>query len=97
MRIIARSTLRDYWGKHPDAETPLKVWFAQVKKANWKNFNELKAQFGNASVVGNDRVVFNIKGNEYRLIAAIDYQKQILWIRFVGTHKAYDKIDAKTI
>jgi mRNA interferase HigB len=97
MRIIARSTLRDYWGKYPDAETPLKVWFAQVKKVSCKNFNELKTQFGNASVVGNDRVVFNIKGNEYRLIAAIDYRKQILWIRFIGTHKAYDKIDAKTI
>ena len=97
MRIIARSTLRDYWEKYPDSELPLKVWFAQIKKASWENFNELKAQFGNASVVGNDRVVFNIKGNEYRLIAAINYRKQIVWIRFIGTHKAYDKIDAKTI
>ncbi len=97
MRLIARSTLREYWGKYPDSELPLKLWYAQIKKAGWENFNELKAQFGNASVVGNDRVVFNIKGNEYRLIAAINYRKQIVWIRFIGTHKAYDKIDAKTI
>ena len=97
MRIIARSTLRDYWGKYPGAELPLKVWYVQVKKAEWKTSNELKARFGNASIVGNDRVVFNVKGNEYRLIAAIDYRKQIVWIRFIGTHKAYDKIDAKTI
>lgn len=97
MRIISRSTLRDFWEKHNDAETPLKLWFAEVKGASWPNFNALKEQFGNASVVGNNRVVFNIKGNTYRLIASIDYEKQILWIRFVGTHKAYDKIDAKTI
>lgn len=97
MRIIARSTLRDFWEKHADAETPLKAWFGVVKQAEWKNFNQLKAQFANASVVGNDRVVFNIKDNDYRLVAAIDYEKQILWIRFIGTHKAYDKIDAKTI
>jgi len=97
MRIIARSALRTFCEKHTDAETPLKTWFGEVKKAQWKSFNQLKAQFGNASVVGNDRVVFNIKGNDYRLVAALDYEKQILWIRFVGTHKAYDKIDAKTI
>lgn len=97
MRIIARRTLREFWERNPDSETPLKVWFREIKNAGWKNFNELKAQFGNASVVGNDRVVFNIKGNTYRLVAAVDYEKQILWIRFIGNHKAYDKIDAKTI
>jgi mRNA interferase HigB len=97
MRIIARSTLRSYWEKYPDTEIPLKVLFAKIKKANWRNFNKLKIQFGNASVAGNDRVVFNVKGNEYRLILAIDYEKQIGWIRFIGTHKVYDKIDAKTI
>jgi mRNA interferase HigB len=97
MRIIARSTLRGFWDRHPDAETPLKSWFGEVRKADWKNFNQLKQHFGNASIVGNDRAVFNIKGNEYRLIVSIDYEKQILWIRFIGTHKAYDKIDAKTI
>ncbi len=97
MRIIARSTLRDFWESNAAAETPLKTWFSEARKAEWKNFNQLKAQFGNASVVGNDRVVFNIKGNNYRLVVALDYEKQILWIRFIGTHKAYDKIDAKNI
>jgi mRNA interferase HigB len=97
MRIIARRTLREFWEKFPEAETALKVWYGEIKKAEWKNFNELKKQFGNASVVGNDRVVFNIKGNNYRLIAAIDYEKQILWIRFIGSHKMYDKIEAKKI
>ena len=97
MRIISRSTLRDFWEKHADAETPLRVWFNEAKSATWKNFNQLKQQFGNASVVGNDRAVFNIKGNDYRLVVAIDYEKQIIWIRFIGTHKAYDKIDTKTI
>jgi len=97
MRIIARKTLREFWEEYPDSETPLKLWFKEIKKAQWRNFNRLKEQFGNASVVGNDRVVFNIKGNDYRLIATIDYEKQILWIRFIGTHKAYDKINAKTI
>ncbi len=97
MRIIARSTLRDYWEKHPDSATPLKTWFSEVRKAEWKNFNPLKKQFGNTSVVGDDRVVFNIKGHSYRLIAAIDYEKRILWIRFIGMHNDYDKVDAKSI
>ena len=97
MRIIARSTLRSFWEKYRDAETPLKTWFGEVKKAEWKNFNQLKAQFGNASIAGNDRVIFNIKGNDYRLVVVIDYEKQILWIRFVGSHKEYDKIDVKNI
>ena len=97
MRIISRRKLREFWEKYTEAETPLKVWFKEVKKSEWKNFNKLKDQFRNASVVGNDRVVFNIKGNDFRLIAAIDYEKQICWIRFIGTHKQYDKIDAMTI
>src|ERR1700689_3622478 len=97
MRIISMRALREFWERYPDAEIALKVWFNEIKHAEWKNFNQLKEQFGNASIVGNNRVVFNIKGNPYRLIVAIDYEKQITWIRFVGTHKAYDKIDAKTI
>jgi mRNA interferase HigB len=97
MRIIARSTLREFWEKYPDAETPLKTWVGEVRKAEWKTFNQLKQQFGTASIIGNDRAVFNIKGNSYRLVAAIDYEKQILWIRFIGLHKDYDKINSKTI
>ncbi len=97
MRIIARRTLREFWIKNPGAEVPLTKWFKEVKRLEWKNFQELKRHFANASVVGNDGAVFNIKGNDYRLIAAIDFEKQILWIRFVGTHKQYDKINAKII
>ena len=97
MRIIARRTLREFWEKHPDAEVPLAKWFKEVKRSNLKNFQELKKQFANASVVGNDRAVFNIKGNDYRLVVAIDFEKQITWIRFVGSHKQYDKINVKTI
>ncbi|MFI5135561.1 MAG: type II toxin-antitoxin system HigB family toxin [Chitinophagales bacterium] len=97
MRIIARRTLREFWGKYPDAEVPLAKWFKEVKKSKWKNFQELKRQFTNASIVGNDRAVFNVKGNDYRIVVAIDFEKQISWIRFVGSHKQYDKINAKTI
>ena len=97
MRIIARRTLREFWEKYPDAEVPLVKWFKEVKRSSWKNFQELKKQFANASVVGNDRAVFNIKGNDYRLVVALDFEKQITWIRFVGTHRQYDKINAKTI
>ncbi len=86
-----------YWEQNKTAEVPLQVWFREIKKANWKNFNELKDQFGSASIIGNDRVVFNIKGNSLRLIVAIDYEKQIVWIRFIGSHADYDKINAKTI
>lgn len=97
MRVISRRTIRAFWDEYHDAKIPLVNWFKEINKAPWKNFNELKAQFRSASVVGNDRVVFIIKGNDYRLIAAIDYKKQILWIRFTGTHKAYYKVNAKII
>ena len=97
MRIIARKTLRTFWEKYPGTETPLKVWFKEIQKSTWKSFNHVKSQFPTASIAGNDRVVLNIKGNTYRLIAAIDYEKQILWIRFIGTHNQYNKIDARSI
>ncbi len=97
MRIIARKTLREFWEKEPDAEIPLQLWYKKIKRSKWKNFNQLKMEFGNASVIGKDRAVFNIKGNTYRLIVAIDYEKQITWIRFIGSHKEYDRINAKTI
>lgn len=97
MRIIARRTLRSFWEKYPDTETPLKVWFKEIKNAHWKNTHELKRQFKNASIVCSDRVVFNIKGNAYRLIVAIDFEKQISWIRFIGSHEQYNKINARKI
>jgi mRNA interferase HigB len=99
MRIIAFRALREFFEKpeFKDSGTSLKAWYHDVKAAEWKNSNELKKQYKSASIVGDGRVVFNIKGNDYRLVVAIDYEFQVIFIRFIGTHKEYDKIDAKTI
>ncbi len=99
MRIIAFRTLREFWEKaeYSDAESSLRSWYYEAKNATWSNANELKQQYKNASIVGEGKVVFNIKGNTYRLVVAIDYDYQVIFIRFIGTHKQYDKIDAKTI
>jgi len=97
MRIIAKSTLRDYWLNNMDAEQALLSWFKVANKANWSNFNEVKQQFGTCKVVGNDRIIFKIRGNNYRLIVKISFENQLIWIRFVGTHSEYDLINAKEI
>ncbi len=97
MRIIAKSTLKKFWESHPDAEQPLKAWHDEVKKAKWDSFQDIKNQFRLASILGNDRVVFNIKGKDYRLIVLILFRRGKAFIRFVGTHREYDKIDAKNI
>ena len=99
MRIIAFRTLREFWERpeYADSEASLRSWYHDAKNANWKNSNELKQQYKNASIVGEGRVIFNIKGNLYRLVVAIDYELQIIFVRFVGTHNEYDKIDVKTI
>ncbi|MGH2569160.1 MAG: type II toxin-antitoxin system HigB family toxin [Bacteroidota bacterium] len=93
MRIIARSALRTFWLKHRDAEQPLKAWFAEAKRASWQSQNSVKDQYKSASILKNGRVVFNIAGNKYRLIVRINYELQILYIRFVGTHREYDTIN----
>ncbi len=99
MRIIAFRTLREFWEKpeFADSETSLRSWYHDVKNSDWKNSNELKLQYKNASNVGTGRVVFNIKGNTYRLVVAIDFEFKVIFIRFIGTHEQYHKIDAKTI
>lgn len=97
MRIIAKKTLREFWKVHKDAEQPLLAWYKIAKNANWKDFNCIKALFKSASIVGDDRAIFNIKGNDYRLIVKIDFSWQVIFIRFIGTHKQYNKIDAKNI
>jgi len=99
MRIIAFRTLREFWEKpeYSDSEASLRSWYHDAKIAYWINSNELKQQYKNASIVGEGRIVFNIKGNLYRLVVAIDYEFQIIFVRSVGTHKQYDNIDAKTI
>jgi mRNA interferase HigB len=97
MRIISRSALREFWAKYPETEGSLQAWYANVKRANWKTPSDVKAIYRNASFIQNNRVVFNIKGNSYRLIVAINYQYGIVYVRFVGTHQAYNRINAATI
>ena len=99
MRVIAFKTIREFFEKpeYSDSEISLRAWYHDVKTADWKTTNELKPLYKNASIVGNGRVVFNIKGNKYRLVVAIDFAFQVIFIRFIGTHSQYDQIDAKTI
>lgn len=97
MRVIALSTLRQFWGKHPAAEHPLKAWVDEANKAQWKQPADIKAQYRSASILKNRRVVFNIKGNDFRLIVAIAFNLSIVYVKFIGTHAEYDKIDAETV
>ncbi|CCQ57027.1 type II toxin-antitoxin system HigB family toxin [Crocosphaera watsonii] len=97
MRIIARSTLREFWQKYPDSEQSLKAWFYDVKSANWQSPSDIKNVYANASIIANNRVVFNIRGNRYRLIVHVRYDIGIVFIRFIGTHQDYDQIDSTTI
>lgn len=97
MHIISRPALIKFWIKHPDSETPLRVWFKKVEQSKWKSINELKADFPTADYVGNNRVVFDIKGNKYRIIILVFFLGQKMFIRFIGTHAEYDKVDAKNV
>jgi mRNA interferase HigB len=97
MRIIPVSTLRAFWYKYPDAEQPLKAWYQEAMNATWTQPGDIKAQYRSASVLKNRRVVFNIKGNHYRLIVAIAYKLQIVYVKFVGTHKEYDAVNTETV
>lgn len=93
MRIIAKRTLRAYWEKERRAEQPLRSWHAIAAAADWASPADVKAVYANASVVGNDRIVFNIAGNRYRLIVRFDFRHRIGFVRFVGTHADYDRIN----
>jgi mRNA interferase HigB len=97
MRIIARKTMCEYWERHPDVRSALQAWYADVSHAAWKSPAEIKRIYINASILPNNRVVFNVKGNQYRLVVAVQYQYEIVFIRFIGTHAEYDKIEAATI
>ena len=96
-RIIAKRTIREFWEKFPDSKDYLEIWNETVKGAEWNKPNDIKQFYATISILKNSRVVFNIKGNDYRLVAKINYEKQWLFIRFIGTHKEYDKIDADNI
>ncbi|MHC5354831.1 type II toxin-antitoxin system HigB family toxin [Myroides sp. LJL115] len=97
MRVIAIKTLRSFWEKHADSEQQLKAWFQEAERATWKDVNELKSEYPSASILKDNRICFNIKGNHYRLIVKINFVHQVIWIRFIGTHSQYDRINANTI
>ena len=97
MVIISKAVLKAFSKVHADAEIPLEDWYELAKTADWKNFNEMRNTFNSVDAVGNDRYVFNIKGNSYRMIALIIFKVRTVFILFVGTHAAYDKIEASKI
>lgn len=97
MRIIAKRTLRAFWELHPDAEEPLLAWYREVEKEDWSTPQELKAKYRNASIVRDSRAVFNVKGNDYRLVTKINYPYRVVYVRFVGTHTEYDDINVEEV
>ena len=97
MRIVATSQLKKCWQKHPGSTQSFLCWIDEARQANWQSTADIKAQFRHASILKSSRVVFNIKGNEYRLVVAVAYRFSALYIKFVGTHKQYDAIDADTV
>ncbi|MEX0968456.1 MAG: type II toxin-antitoxin system HigB family toxin [Bacteroidia bacterium] len=97
MRVIAKKILRDFWQKHADSEEQLKTWYKEASTANWKSHVEIKTEYAGASILKSGRVVFNICGNKYRLIVDINYVRQWMFIRFIGTPNDYDKVDADKI
>ena len=103
MRIIARRTLKEFvdgLAGHRDqsaVKAAIDSWFHEVNRAHWRNAADVKRSYASASIVSADRVVFNIKGNDYRLIVAVDYEREIVWVKWIGTHRLYDEIDARMI
>lgn len=97
MRIISRRLLREFWEKHPDSTIALQAWFHDVKRATWSSPAEVKDIYHNASILANNRIVFNIKGNRYRIVVAVSYPHSIIYIRFIGTHADYDRVDASNV
>jgi mRNA interferase HigB len=97
MRVVALGALRSFWDIHAEAEQPLKAWYDEARSAEWRTPVDIKARHASASFVGRNRVVFNIKGNQYRLVVAVAYRFQAVYIKFVGTHADYDRVDAATV
>ena len=97
MRIIARKSLREFWARVPEAERPLRSWFAEAKAARWEKPSDIKAYYASASILSGGRVVFNIGGNKFRLVTWINYSAGIVFIKFIGTHDEYNSIDARSI
>jgi len=99
MRVVAKSSLVKFWSRPEcvDSKAALHSWFDEVTKASWRTPQEIKAQYSNASICGNNRVVFNIAGNKYRLVIEVQYRAAIVWVKFVGTHARYDQINVETV
>ena len=97
MRIIARKTLRDFWVEHPSAREPLQAWYREVEREDWDTPARVRLRYPTASILAGNRVVFNIKGNDFRLVVRINYPYRIVYIRFIGTHREYDRIDAEMV
>lgn len=97
MRIISRKTLKEFWEIHPDCIEPLRTWYRETGKAHWKGPADIRGQYASVSLLKNNRAVFDIKGNHYRIVVRINYEFGIVWIRFIGTHAEYDRIDANNI
>ena len=98
MQVIARRTLKQFWQRHPQAKGPIRVWFALASKARWKSPNDIKRQFrGSVDFVGDNRVIFDLGGNKYKLVAYVSYQFGRLLVKFIGTHSEYDRIDPETV
>jgi mRNA interferase HigB len=97
MVIIKWATIANFYQQYPDAKNALEYWYDTTEEADWSNVNDVKKTFNSADYVGNDRIVFNIKGNKYRLVALTFFRTRTMYIRFIGTHSAYDKIDVKNI
>jgi len=97
VRIIAKRTLREYWETHEDAKDSLESWYTVALAADWENPQELKSQIGTASILKGSRVVFNIKGNDYRLVVKINFAYRVVYIRFIGTHEEYDNINVEEV
>jgi mRNA interferase HigB len=99
MRVVAKSTLVKFWARAESADSKgaLQSWFDEASKANWLTPQDIKSQYRNASICGNNRVVFNISGNKYRLVVEMQYRAGIVWVRFVGTHAQYDQINVENV
>jgi len=97
MRIIARKVLVAFWTQHPETHVPLERWYTVVKAASWKSANDVQSAAPKAKVLNRERVRFEIAGGNYRLVAAFDFPRQIAFVKFIGTHAEYDRIDALTV
>ena len=97
MRVISKKPLREFWESHADAKAALQAWYEDAERAQWRTPDDIKRSYGNASIIGDNRVIFNIKGNDYRLVVRIHYDRGYIYVRFIGTHSEYDGIDAERI